>query len=89
MPAIQASAASAVLCSGLLLASFIVAEQTAEPLPTAQMNRSLHVTKAGPEPGAGMPRRPVRMPAVFPVPAAQMNRSLYRNRMDRAKGVCH
>lgn len=79
MSAYQASAASVALCSGLLLASFIMAEQTAGPLPSAQMNRALYVKKAAPEPVVGMPRRPVRVPVVFPVPAAQMNRSLYRN----------
>lgn len=73
MSAIQLSAASAVLCSGLLLASFIVAEQTADPAPTVQMNRQLHVRNATPEPGDDMPRCPEIRRAVAPLPAAQMN----------------
>lgn len=89
MSAIQLSSASAALCSGLLLASFIMAEQTADPAPTAQMNRPLHVRNATPEPVAAKPRLPAIRRAVSPLPAAQMNRSSYRNSMDRAKGVCH
>ncbi len=75
----RASAASVALCSGLLLASFIMAEQTADPVPSAQMNRTQYIKKAAPEPAVGMPRRPVRVPVALPVPAAQMNRALYRS----------
>ncbi len=79
MSVYQVAATAIALCFGLLLASFIMAEQTDEPAPTAQMNRALYAMKATPAPVAQMPRRPVRKPAVLPAVSAQMNRSLYRN----------
>jgi hypothetical protein len=79
MSVYQVAATAIALCFGLLLASFIMAEQTDEPAPTAQMNRALYAKKATPAPVTQMLRRPVRKPAVPPAVSAQMNRSLYRN----------
>ncbi len=79
MSMFQVSAAAVALTTGLLLASFILAAQADEAAPSAQMNRSLYIKKAAPEPVAQMQRRPVRKPAALPAVSAQMNRSLYRN----------
>jgi hypothetical protein len=75
MSAYQASAASAALCSGLLLASFIMADQPIEPAPAAQMNRAQYVRKATPEPVVA---DRCLCPPPAPAPATQMNRASYR-----------
>jgi hypothetical protein len=79
MSMFQVSAAAVALCTGLLLASFIMAAQADEPTPSAQMNRALYLKKSAPAPVAQMQRRPARKPATLPVASAQMNRSLYRD----------
>jgi hypothetical protein len=76
MSVFQIAAAAVALCSGLLLASFIMAGQTDAPLPSAQMNRGDY-KKAGTAPVGQMRHRPVRKPVALPVVSAQMNRSLY------------
>jgi hypothetical protein len=72
----QIATAAVALCSGLLLASFIMAEQADAPLPSAQMNRG-NYKKASPAPVVQMRHRPVTKRVALPVVSAQMNRSLY------------
>jgi len=79
MSVFQIAAAAVALCSGLLIASYIMASQTDEPAPTAQMNRALYLKKVEPAPVAQTRQRPLHRPAVPPAAGAQSNRSLYRN----------
>ncbi len=76
MSVFRVAAAAVALCSGLLLASFIMAEQSAEVRAHAQMNRGLYVKKSEPAKTAGFERRPVRKPVSVQI-HAQMNRANY------------
>ena len=76
MSVFRVAAAAVSLCAGLLLASFIMAGQTAEVRPHAQMNRATYVKKGEAAKRVEFQRRPVRKPVTVTV-GAHMNRKLY------------
>lgn len=74
MSAYKIASMSIALCSGLLLASFLMAAESTEYVPHAQMNRASYHGPRPPVPVAQMNRAGDRKIA----PVAQMNRALYR-----------
>lgn len=74
MSAYKIASMSIALCSGLLLASFLMAAESTAPVPHAQMNcASYH----GPRPPV-VALRTSRTDDRKIAPVAQMNRALYR-----------
>ena len=73
MSAYKIASMSIALCSGLLLASFLMAAESSAPAPYAQMNRASYDSSG----------RPVAVTRVKPAadrkiaPVAQMNRAFY------------
>ena len=74
MSAYKIASMSIALCSGLLLASFLMAAESTAPMPHAQMNRASYHSPRPPVAVAQMNRAGDRKIA----PVAQMNRALYR-----------
>lgn len=81
MSAYKIASLSIALCSGLLLASFLMAAESTTPAPYAQMNRASYDSPRPPVAIAQMNRAAYRKIA----PSAQMNRALYRK--DRLAAV--
>ena len=74
MSAYKIASMSIALCSGLLLASFLMAAESTTPAPHAQMNRASYDSPGRPVAVTRMKRTGDRKIA----PVAQMNRALYR-----------
>lgn len=75
MSAYKIASISIALCSGLLLASFLMAAESTAPAPHAQMNRASYEAHGGPVAVAQMNRAGYRRKIIH---VAQMNRALYR-----------
>lgn len=76
MSALSVALSAVVLMAGLLIASAIMAVETSDPVPVAQMNRVHYPAIAVAVPSGGPVLRPVRHRTKAPV--AQMNRVRYQ-----------